>query len=366
MRITHLVSHAGLNGVATSSKTLIQAQLDAGHQVLLVHSRKSWIEHQQFDGPIQMMGSDFATTPSELRRVGYAVRDWGVDVAHAHGSRGNKFGLVFRCAAGTPIVMTAHTRLFQLPWLLAHAVIAPSQQTADYYLSHRLVRRRNMHLVRHMFDVATVSTAAPASRSAARTKLGIDASSFVIGSVGEIGERKNQIEMVRVLKGLLERGIDAELLLIGETCNMAGDAQWNAAMADPQIQGRLHLPGVRQDATGLLHAIDAYLCTSKMEEGPIATLEAMATALPVLSVDVGYSSALLRNGANGWIFRHGEVERMTETASMLADDATLRQSIGTAARQTIAEQLAPQAIVPEIDSVYRVAIERAGRAVPQK
>jgi len=366
MRITHLVGHAGLNGVATSSRMLIQAQLDAGHDVLLVHSRKSWIEHQKFDGPIQMMGSDFATTPSELRRVGYAARDWGVDVVHAHGSRGNKFGLVFRCAAGTPIVMTAHTRQFQLPWLFAHAVIAPSQQTADYYLSRQLVRRRNMHLVRHMFDVATVMAATPTSRSAVRAELGIKTSSFVIGSVGEIDARKNQIEMVRVLKGLIGRGIDAQLLLIGENRNMAGDAQWSAVASDPQIKGRLHLPGERQDATGLLHAMDAYLCTSKMEEGPIATLEAMATALPVLSADVGYSSALLRDGINGWIFPHGDVERMTETASMLARDAALRQSIGTAARQTIAERLAPQAIVPEIDRVYGLAIERAGKTLPQK
>lgn len=366
MRITHLVGHAGLNGVATSSRMLIQAQLDAGHNVLLVHSQKSWIEHQKFDGPIQMMGSDFATTPSELRRVGYAARDWGVDVVHAHGSRGNKFGLVFRCAAGTPIVMTAHTRQFQLPWLFAHAVIAPSRQTADYYLSRWLVRRRNMHLVRHMFDVATVVAVTSASRIAARAKLGIRPSSFVIGSVGDIGARKNQIEMVRVLKGLVEQGIDAELLLIGETRGIAGDTEWSAAAADPQIKGRLHLPGERQDATRLLHAMDVYLCTSKMEEGPIATLEAMATALPVLSVDVGYSSALLRDDVNGWIFRHGEVERMTETASMLARDATLRQSIGTAARQTIAKQLAPQAIVPEIDRIYRLAIERAGKKLLQK
>ncbi|KQU76589.1 group 1 glycosyl transferase [Aminobacter sp. DSM 101952] len=366
MRITHLVTHAGLNGVATSSKTLIQAQLDAGHDVMLVHSQNSWIERQKFDGPLEKMGSGFATAPAELRRVGYAARDWGVDVVHTHGSRGNKFGLVFRCAAGTPIVMTAHTRQFQLPWLFAHAVIAPSQQTADYYLSHWLVRRRNMHLVRHMFDVGTVEAATPASQSAARAKLGLKPSSFVIGSVGEIDARKNQIDMVRMLKGLVGRGIDAELLLVGSTRHIAGDAEWSAAAADPQIQGRLHMSGERQDATRLLHAMDVYLCTSKMEEGPIATLEAMASALPVLSVDVGYSAALLRNGVNGWVFSHGERERMTETASMLAGDAALRRTVGIAARQTIADHLAPQAIVPEIDTVYRQAIERAGKKLPQK
>ena len=60
----------------------------------------------------------------------------------------------------------------------------------------------------------------------------------------------------------------------------------------------------------------------------------MATGLPVLSVDVGYSSALLRNGVNGWIFGHGEVACMVEVATKLATDAALRETIGKAAKKT--------------------------------
>ncbi|PWK72594.1 glycosyltransferase family 4 protein [Aminobacter sp. AP02] len=366
MKIAHMMSHGGLNGVSTSSMTLIQAQLDAGHEVMLVHTPNSWIDRQQFSGPLTKMASGFATKPDEIRRVGYAIRDWGSDVVHTHGSRANKFGLVFRCASGAPIVMTAHTRQFQLPWLFAHAVIAPSQQTADYYLSHWLVRRRNMHLVRHMFDVDSVATVTPQSRGAARADLGISASAFVVGSVGEITERKNQIDAVRILQGLVAAGVDAELLLVGGLSDFTRRDPWNAAISDPAIAGRLHLTGERQDATALLHAMDVYLCTSKSEEGPIATLEAMATGLPVLSVDVGYSSALLRNGINGWIFEHGDVGRMVETATRLATDAPLRETIGRAARKTVAERLAPQSIVPEIDAVYRVAVGRSGNGRRQK
>ena len=366
MKIAHMMSHGGLNGVSTSSKTLIQAQLDAGHEVMLVHKPSSWIERQQLVGPLTMMASGFATKPDEIRRVGYAIRDWGGDVVHAHGSRANKFGLVFRCASGAPIIMTAHTRQFQLPWLFAHAVIAPSQQTADYYLSRWLVRRRSMHLVRHMFDVGSVEAVTSQSHSAARAELGIRASSFVIGSVGEINKRKNQIDAVRVLQRLVAADIDAELLLVGRLADLTRSDAWDAMVSDPRIAGRLHLTGERQDATALLHAMDVYLCTSKSEESSIATLEAMATGLPVLSVDVGYSSALLRNGVNGWIFGHGEVACMVEVATKLATDAALRETIGKAAKRTVAERLAPQSIVPELDAVYRVAIARSGNGRRQK
>lgn len=365
MRIAHLVSHAALNGVATSSRTLIQAQLDAGHQVLLVHSRNSWIERQAFTGPIDMLASDLATTPAEIRRVGYAIRDWGHEVVHAHGSRGNKHAMVYRCAAGTPIVMTAHTRQPQLPWAFAHEVIAPSAQTADYYLSRLLVRRKHMHVVPHMFDIRSVEPVSHPLRAAARASLGLRPEAFVVGSVGDICPRKNQLDMVTVLARLVAAGIDAELLLIGPFADAAREGLWGEALGDPLVANRVHLVGERNDAVALMGAMDAYLCTSRMEEGPIATLEAMATELPVLTVDVGYSSELIVDGESGHLFGHGDVDAMAGTAAALAGDATLRGAIGAAARRAVA-RLEPPAIVSRIDHVYRLAAARARQKPAQK
>lgn len=363
MKIAHLVGHGALNGVATSSRILIQAQLDAGHEVMLVHSLGSWIEHQKFDGPIQMMGSGFATTPKEIRRVGYAIRDWGEDVVHCHGSRGNKFGLVFRCAAGTPIVMTAHARQYQLPWLFAHEVIGLSQWTVDYYIRHWLVSRRHIHLLPNMFDVSRIEPVSAASRSQARAALGIRDDAFLIGSVGQLGGRKNQIDMVRVLRRLLDNGVDAELLVIGST-QQGNDimAEWDGAIAAPEVEGRIHLPGLRSDALDLLPAFDVFLMTSRDEQAPIAPLEAMAAVLPVLSTRVGNMVDLLPAGQT---FEVGDVAGMAEAALELRDEAR-RQAVGQAGRQEIARQLDPQRIVGEIDKIYRLAIDRSSKKRRQK
>lgn len=363
MKIAHLVGHGALNGVATSSRILIQAQLDAGHEVMLVHSLGSWIEHQKFDGPIQMMGSNFATTPKELRRVGYAIRDWGEDVVHCHGSRGNKFGLVFRCAAGTPIVMTAHARQYQLPWLFAHEVIGLSQWTVDYYVRHWLVSRRHIHLLPNMFDVARIEPVSAAARTRARAALGIRDEAFLIGSVGQLGGRKNQIDMLRVLRQLLDNGVDAELLVIGST-KQGNDVmpEWDGAIAAPEVQGRIHLPGLRSDALDLLPAFDVFLMTSRDEQAPIAPLEAMAAGLPVLSTRVGNMVDLLPAGQT---FAVGDVAGMAAAVLDLGDEAG-RQAVGQAGRQEIARQLDPTRIVGEIDKIYRLAIDRSSKKRRQK
>ncbi len=171
-----------------------------------------------------MLSSDFATTSAEVRRVGYAIRDWGREIAHAHGGRGNKYAMIYRCAAGTPIVMTAHTRQMHLPWTFAHEIIAPSTQTVNYYLLRFLVRRKHMHVVPYMFDLGSMEPVCDEWSVAARKVLGLRLGSFVIRYVGGgIGHRKNQIDidMVRLLAKVVQAGIDAELLLIGLLANSA-------------------------------------------------------------------------------------------------------------------------------------------------
>ncbi len=361
MKIAHLLSHAGLNGVATSTYTLIQAQLRAGHEVMLVHPPNSWIGQQVFDRPIPTFTSYLRTEISELRRVGYHVQGWGEDVLHTHGSKANKFGMIYRLIARTPTVMTAHARLFQLPWRFAHSVIAPSRPTAEYYRRRLLVTKASVQIVPHMFDVTTVSLVTEQSRASARATLGIRPEAFLLGSVGEICDRKYQIDMLRILKRLVRLGVDAELVLIGPVIELTEAEQWAKLMADPDVARRVHLTGQRSDALALLHAMDAYLCTSRVEEGPIATFEAMASGIPVVTVDVGYSSAIIRDGENGRVFPMGAVDDMAQACAMLARDQALGAKLGIAGRAAIAEMLTAERIIPQIEEVYRLAIRRSRR-----
>jgi glycosyltransferase involved in cell wall biosynthesis len=356
MKIAHLISHDALNGVATSTKTLIDNQIKAGHEVMLIHPRKSWIQRQKFAGPVKMLESSFRTVPDDLRNTGYPIRDWGRTLVHAHGSRANKFLMIFTIADGAPAVMTAHTRQFQIPWRFAHAVVGLSRQTADYYIKRLLVSPARMHIVPNMFDSAALRPVSAETRSVARQKLGIRQEAFVLGSVGLIGERKRQIDMLRILKQLLEKGIDAELMLVGGVDKSAVMPGWQDALGDPALRGRVHLAGPREDAVGLVPAMDLFLCTSIAEEAPIAPLEAMAQSIPAISTDVGNMEDLLPADR---IFMIGDVPAMAVEAERLYRDAEARQRAGAADREKVVEQLAPEAMLPQIEDIYLAALSRA-------
>lgn len=159
MRIAHMVSHGGLNGVATSCHTLIEAQRAPGHDIFLAVTPASWLAANLDPDGLTLLESRFETRPREIARVGHALRDWGCDVVHCHGSRANKFGLVYRFAGPVPVVATGNAALFELPWRWFSAVIAPSRATADYHARVNLVPRRRIH------PVANAVRVPPAGRS---------------------------------------------------------------------------------------------------------------------------------------------------------------------------------------------------------
>jgi glycosyltransferase involved in cell wall biosynthesis len=163
--------------------------------------------------------------------------------------------------------------------------------------------------------------------------------------------------MVRILRVLVEAGHDAELLLVG------GDAaepdftkSLHEAIADPLVAGRVHLAGYRIDAMELLPASDVFLCTSVVEEAPIAPLEALAREIPVISTDVGNMADLMPPDR---IFMIGDVAGMAGAAAQLLASPALRALEGTAGRRRVREKLSPDVILPRIEAIYRAAIARA-------
>ncbi|QPC88406.1 glycosyltransferase [Mesorhizobium sp. NBSH29] len=359
MKIAHIVSHGGLNGVATTTATLIKEQVSAGHQVTLVHRPGAWIASQLAGAPVNMVPCRFSRHPAEMSAVGRQLDDAEIDVVHSHGSSANVYAMIFRCAVAAPTVMTAHSRQFQPTWRFAHQVIGLSDHTARYYTSRFLIAKSRIHSIPNMFDAQALPIATDAERLAARQKLGIAPETFLLGSVGVIGQRKRQSDMVQILDRLLQAGCDAELALIGPYSRSGpGTQTFERALADPAMRGRIHLLGERQDAADLVAGLEVYLCTSEQEEAPIAPLEAMARGVPVISTDVGNMADLLPESL---IFKVADIAGMAAMALRFRGDPGLMRHQGLAGRAVVESLLAPSAILPRIEAVYDLALLEAGQ-----
>jgi glycosyltransferase involved in cell wall biosynthesis len=80
------------------------------------------------------------------------------------------------------------------------------------------------------------------------------------------------------------------------------------------------------DIVQLYQILDMYLITSRSEGGPQALLESWATGVPVVSTNVGMAADLIVHGKNGMLANVEDVTALTEHASSLIEDFSLRET----------------------------------------
>lgn len=125
-----------------------------------------------------------------------------------------------------------------------------------------------------------------ARRRAIRAALGADDATPLIGMVGRIVPQKRHDRAAAILASLPE----ARLAIIGATRGADGRAAREALETEAArlgLRDRILIPGPVADAGALMPALDLLLNTSSHEGVSIATMEAAAAGVPVVSADVG-------------------------------------------------------------------------------
>jgi len=119
------------------------------------------------------------------------------------------------------------------------------------------------------------------------------------------------------------------------------------------------MPGFRPDGRRLMSAMDVFLMTSEFEGLPIALLEAMTLAKPVVSTRVGGIPEVLTAGSAGLLAGIGAVEELSACVLNLLNDAGLRARMGAAGAARIEADYHVQRRVRAIESVYHEVIAEA-------
>jgi glycosyltransferase involved in cell wall biosynthesis len=84
---------------------------------------------------------------------------------------------------------------------------------------------------------------------------------------------------------------------------------------------------------------DLYISPSHVDGSSVTLMEALACGLPCLVSDIPGNREWIQDGINGWLFRDGDVNDLTEKILYAVRNRELFPKISQAARQT-AEQKA--------------------------
>jgi glycosyltransferase involved in cell wall biosynthesis len=190
-----------------------------------------------------------------------------------------------------------------------------------------------------------------------RRLYGIPPDAFVVGWVGRMTGVKDTGAVLEIVRAAREQGVEAVLCMVGDGPDRVRLEQLAHEIG---IARHCYFVGYQEDVAGYYRLFDAFLLPSVNEGTPVSAIEALASGTPVVANRVGGVPDVVRDGVDGFLVEHGDVEGAGRRIAALAEDAKLRAKLGDAGRARVLERYAVSRLVDDVDRLYRALLDAKG------
>ena len=231
------------------------------------------------------------------------------DVIHAHTARA--VAMLWLAGIRCPVVLTHHNSelsfppiLFRLFDRIVRRYVAISHDCAALLAAH--TRR----------PIAAIVNAAGAGFLASAPRRAL-ADRPTLLAVGALTAQKNYPMLIDAAARLRQMLGDERPFRLQIAGGGALLPELAARVIDRGVTGQVELLGSRTDVVDLMRRADIFVNASHYEGMPIAMLEAMQSALPIVATDVAGTRELVRDGHNGALVTSDDAEAMARGLAKL-------------------------------------------------
>jgi len=209
-------------------------------------------------------------------------------------------------------------------------VVAPSRTAAD------IIRKQHMRVpVQAISCGVSLQRFHPDNsidRKTFRARYGLDLQRTTFLFVGRVDGEKRVDVLIRAIKAM--KRDDIQLAVTGKGAALSG---LKALAHDLKVDDLVRFTGFVPDTDlpGLLNSIDVFAMPSEAELLSIASLEAMATARPILAANSQALPELVTDAVNGYLFKPGSVSDAMRCMLLLADHPEKWPAMGAASLEKV-------------------------------
>jgi glycosyltransferase involved in cell wall biosynthesis len=191
----------------------------------------------------------------------------------------------------------------------------------------------------------------PGDKIQARKILGIDPDARYVGIVATLRSWKGHLYLIDAFARLAAEDPRLRLVIVGDGPMQDPIRQ---KVAELGLASRSVLAG-RQDAVETwLQALDVFCLPSYANEGvPQALLQAMLTALPIVTTPVGSIREAVTDGVTGLIVPPRNVDALAVALRRLLDDNVLARRLAEAAREHAANRFGIDTMLDRMEQIFR-------------
>lgn len=191
----------------------------------------------------------------------------------------------------------------------------------------------------------------PGDKAEARRALGLDPAARHIGIVATLRSWKGHLYLLEAFAALARP--DWTLLIVGEG-PMREPIE--AKIGELGLAERVRLAGQQDRPEAWMRALDIFCLPSYANEGvPQAVLQAMLTALPIVTTPVGAILEAVRNEESALIVPPRDAGAIAAALRRLIDEPELAEALGAEALRTASDRFTRDVMIDRMESVFAAA-----------
>lgn len=280
------------------------------------------------------------------------------DIVHTHMAKAGVVGRLAALCARVPIrIHTFHGHLLHgyftsiisklivaiervLNRLTSFALVVGNATRRDLLNAKIVTEDRSRSVLPGMQKIVRMSS------TEARGRLGLPVDQVIVGFVGRLTQIKRPDRFLRIATAVPH----AHFVLIG-------DGPLRAKVRE-QMNGirNISMCEFTSDLSMVFGALDVLVLTSDNEGVPLSVMEAAAAGIPVMAMNVGGVSEIVRDGITGLLAK--TEHDLVAGVSRLVIDQTLRLSLGAAASAAIGENCSMEKYLSVHADLYRSLYKR--------
>ena len=307
----------------------------------------------------------YTEKPFDIRvwkRVRQLMKDWNIDLVHAHGTRAASNVLWPSKMNNLPLIYTVHGWSFhrdqqalvrKIRILSEKYITSRTQENISVSESNKLTGKtylKNFESVVIPNGIDQSKFAPKRSYKNIRSEIGIDRDAILILFIARFTHHKQPLKLVEGFHRAQKQIPSLRLLMVGE-----GDAKAEAEglVNKLNIRDKVYFQPFRSDVPDLMASADIFVLPSLWEGMAISLIEAMSMGMVVVASDVDGNSEVVKHKVNGWLVGLENIEEnLAQAFVTLSQDRSLRNALQEQALSTINMRFSSAVMTRQTEEIY--------------
>jgi len=382
IKVVRIIARLNVGGPAIHTILLTQGLNPQRFSSILVKGTEDEYEGNMLDFALQK-GIQPVLIPALQREV-KLKKDWDAfwrifslikrekpHIVHTHTAKAGALGRLAARLAGVPIIIhtfhghtfygyfsdreaSRYIRIERFLSLFTDRIITVSHRGMMDLLKYRIAKpEKILHIplgleLEKFLDCEKY-------RGNLRREFGLEAGDLLVGIVARLVPIKGHTYFLEAARIVLEKRPEVKFLIVGDG-ELRKELEGYAEKLG--IAGSVFWTGFRRDLPAVYADIDLVVLSSLNEGLPVAIIEAMSAAKPVVATDVGGVRELVQDGETGIIVPPEDSRALAGAIIEMLSNPGRMEEMGRIARKLAYPKYSIKRLLTDIENLYEELIEK--------